>query len=76
MKSIRDKIIKELAEEHNLHPKQVEEIVRSQFEFVRKTIEEGKAEGILLHRLGSFKPDLRKRRYLKKLFKQDDDYEY
>ena len=47
-------IIKQLAVRYNLSEELVNKIVRSQFEFVKDTMEVGELESVHLHYLGKF----------------------
>ena len=64
-----EKIIKELAEEHNLPKYKVELIVMSQFQTIRDTIQKGDYESIRLMHLGRFKV----KEYLKNKMNEEGD---
>ena len=49
-----EELINILAAKFNRSPELIEKIVRSQFRFVRDTIEEGELESVHLHHLGKF----------------------
>jgi len=50
----QDKIIDKLTAKYNLPRFVVEEIVKSQFKFLQKTMEAGEHKGMRLHKLGVF----------------------
>jgi len=54
--------------------KELEEMVRSQFEFAAEKIKEGQEDGVFLRRLGTFRPNVQKLRETKK-FKNNDGIE-
>lgn len=58
-----DKIIKILAAKYNLSEDVIEKIVRSQFNFVANTMQQGDNESVHLHHFGKFcvKPNALKR---------------
>lgn len=64
---MNDKIISILSAKYNLDPEIIERVIRSEFQFVKDTIEQGEFESVRLHHLGCFgvKPkrlkDLQKR---------------
>lgn len=49
-----DKIIKILAAKYELDEEVIEKIIRSQFNFVASTMQEGKFESVHLHHFGKF----------------------
>lgn len=49
-----NKLIKEIAEKHNVPQALVEAIIKSQFKFVKQIIEKGECESIRLKYLGIF----------------------
>lgn len=51
---MNDKIISILSEKYNLDPEIIEKVIRSQFNFVVDTMQEGNFESIHLHHLGKF----------------------
>jgi len=48
-------LIQELSDRYDLPPFVIESIVKSQFKFVQKKIEEGKCAKVRLHHFGVFK---------------------
>lgn len=51
---MNDKIISILSAKYNLDPEIVERIIRSEFQFVKDTMEQGEFESVRLHHLGVF----------------------
>lgn len=49
-----DKIISILSDRYNLDQEVIEKVIRSQFDFVSTTMEQGIYESIRLHHLGVF----------------------
>lgn len=49
-----DEIIKQLVVKHNLDYEVINKIIRSEFNFVMDTMEEGGLESVHLHHLGKF----------------------
>lgn len=49
-----DKIIKRLAAKYNLDEEVVEKMVRSEFNFVANTMQQGEYQSVMLHHLGKF----------------------
>lgn len=49
-----EKIIKIIAAKYNIDPEIVEKAVRSEFRFVKDTMEEGELESVHLHYFGKF----------------------
>lgn len=68
-----DKIINILSIKYNLDPEIVEKVIRSEFDFVSTTMEQGNYESIRLHHLGVFgvKP-----KRLEKMIPRDKRDEY
>lgn len=66
-----DKIYKILADKYKLDSEVIEKIVRSEFLFVKDTIEQGELESVHLHHLGKWgvKP-----RYSKVELEEEDEY--
>jgi nucleoid DNA-binding protein len=62
-----DKIILILADKYKLDPEVIEKIIRSEFNFVKDTMQEGGLESVHLHHFGKFGV---KSRYSK--IKEDD----
>lgn len=62
---MEDSIVQQLAVKYNISEEIIKKVTRSQFEFVKDTMEEGEFESVHLHYLGKFcvKPNR-----LKKLF--------
>lgn len=58
-----DKIVKKLAAKYNLDEDIIEKIIRSQFNFVATTMQQGEFESVHLHHFGKFcvKPNSIKR---------------
>jgi len=51
---MNQKILTVLASKYNLDEEVIERVIRSQFEFVRDTMEQGEFQAIRLHHLGVF----------------------
>lgn len=51
---MNQKILTLLAIKYNLSEEVIERVIRSEFEFVRDTIEQGEFESVRLHHLGVF----------------------
>lgn len=51
---MNSKIITILAAKHNLDEEVIEKIIRSEFNFVASTMEQGNFESVRLHHLGVF----------------------
>lgn len=51
---MNNKIIKILAAKYNLEEEIIEKIIRSQFNFVASTIQEGELQSVHLHYFGKF----------------------
>lgn len=51
---MNQKIITILAAKYNLDEEVIERVIRSEFEFVRDTMEQGEFQSIRLHHLGCF----------------------
>jgi len=49
-----DKIVKKLAAKYNLDEDVIEKIIRSEFNFVANTMQEGNFESVHLHHFGKF----------------------
>ena len=52
---MNSKIIKELADRFNTDEEVIERVIRSQFEFVKDTIEQGEFQTVRLHHFGAFR---------------------
>ena len=74
------KIIKDLAEKHNLTNKQVWDIVKTQFTLIKKVMAKGDLEQVYLRNIGMFvankkrgeKYILDREAFLKRIEKEDD----
>lgn len=51
---MNDKIISILSAKYNLDPEIIERVIRSEFQFVKDTMEQGEFESVRLHHLGVF----------------------
>lgn len=60
------KLVYELAKELDMNVDTIEKIVRSEFEFVKETMESGKMESVLLHHFGRFQVKPGRLKYLNK----------
>ena len=49
-----EKIIKKLAKRYNLSAFEIEEIIKSQFRFLKETVEEGEFKSLRIKHLGLF----------------------
>lgn len=66
----QEKIVEELAAKYDLPKYVIEDIVRSQFNFVIQTMQEGEHRGIRLHHLGLFMVKPRRVEHLEKRFEE------
>lgn len=49
-----DKIVKQLAAKYNLSEEVIEKVIRSEFNFVANTMQQGEFQSVHLHHLGKF----------------------
>lgn len=74
----RERLIAEIARKYGISYDKADEVVRSQFKFVRKVMEEGDKElgefnNVRLPRFGVFKVDKRRVKHLNKKKENNDD---